>query len=159
MTQLLIADVAAGAALPALTYEVTATRLIAGALASRDYSPLHHDRTYVVDVAGQRDIFANTQFQAALIERYLGDWSGPLGRIARMQFRMKSSIFAGDRVLFGGVVEQVLAEGPCGASAAVNITLSVEGRLATTCEALYALPASAGDNPWVRRGMQWLQPD
>lgn len=159
MTQLLITDVTVGAVLPALSYEVTATRLIAGALASRDYSPLHHDRNYVVDVVGQRDIFANTQFQAALIERYLGDWSGPLGRIARMQFRMKSSIFAGDQVLVKGTVDDVLAHGPCGASAAVNITISVEGRLTTTCETLYALPASHGDNPWARRGTQWLQPD
>ena len=62
MTQRLIGDVAPGTIIPTLEFDVTATRLIAGALASRDYSPLHHDGRYVRDVVGQQDIFANTQF-------------------------------------------------------------------------------------------------
>ncbi len=36
MTQRLIGDVAPGTTIPALAFDVTATRLIAGALASRD---------------------------------------------------------------------------------------------------------------------------
>lgn len=159
MTPLLISDVAQGMVLPPLSFDVTATRLIAGALASRDYSPLHHDKNYVVDVAGQPEIFANTQYQAALFERYLNDWSGPLGRVARMQFRMKSSIFAGDRILMRGKVDHVVNAGPCGASVEVGIVMMVGERVATVCEALYALPASAEDNPWQRRGDRWLSPD
>lgn len=159
MTQRLIGDVAPGTIIPALEFDVTATRLIAGALASRDYSPLHHDGRYVRDVVGQRDIFANTQFQAALFERFLNDWSGPLGRLARMTFRMTSSIFAGDAVTVVGTVDDVLADGPCGAAVAVTMRLSIGALVVTSCDVLYALPAFEGDNPWDRRGERWLRPE
>lgn len=158
MNLVTIDDVEPGQQIPALSFHVTASRLIAGAFASRDYSPLHHDRDYAVDVAGQRDIFANTQFQAALFERYLNDWSGPLGRIARMTFRMTSSVFAGDLVSLTGTVDRVLRSGPCAPAASILIAMAVDERTATACEILYALPAAAGDNPWRRRGESWLQP-
>lgn len=158
MKLLTIDGVEPGQRLPALSFHVTASRLIAGAFASRDYSRLHHDRDYAVEVAGQRDIFANTQFQAALFERYLNDWSGPLGRIARMTFRMTSSVFAGDHVSLTGTVDRVARSGPCAPAVSILIAMAVDDRAATSCEILYALPAAAGDNPWRRRSGLWLQP-
>lgn len=158
MKQLHIGDVAPGMALPDLAFQITATRLIAGAFASRDYSPLHHDKDYVVGVVGQENIFANTQYQAALFERYLNDWSGPLGRVARMKFRMRSSVFAGDEIVLKGLIEDVFTSGECDASVKASLVLSVGGDLRTSCEVLYALPSSEGDNPWQRRRERWLQP-
>ena len=76
-----------------------------------------------------------------------------------MFFRMKSSIFAGDKVLLNGIVDDIFAEGVCGASVAISISITVDDRLATTCEALFALPVWEGDEPWTRRGDQWLRPD
>lgn len=158
MKKLQIGNVAPGMALPELSYTVTATRLIAGAIASRDYSPLHHDKDYVVGVVGQENIFANTQYQASLFERYLNDWSGPLGRVARMKLKMRSSVFAGDEILLKGVIDDVFASGECGASVNAGLVMSVGGEIKTTCEVLYALPAFDGDNPWDRRKAHWLQP-
>ncbi|MFA5964592.1 MAG: hypothetical protein WC804_11300 [Sphingomonas sp.] len=157
--RLTIGDVAPGLALAPLRFQATATRIVAGALASRDYSRLHHDRGYVAEVAGQRDIFANTQFQAALFERYLGDWSGPQGRVARMRFAMRESIFAGDMVTLTGTVREVIATGPCGPAVIAELAMAVEDRTVTTCQALYALPLDARDDPWRREGTEWLQPD
>ena len=157
MSHITIDVVMSGERLPELTFHVTATRLIAGALASRDYSPLHHDSRYVADVVGQRDIFANTQFQAALFERYLTDWSGPAGRIARMKFKMISSVFADDTVVLSGVVKEVFGLGPCGPAVSIMIEMTTGDRTATTCEVLYALPAAADTDPWLRRGSNWLQ--
>lgn len=147
-----IADVSVGDTLPPLNFVVSATRLVAGALASRDYSPLHHDKSYVEQVAGQRDIFANTQFQSALFDRYVCDWAGPMARIARMQFRMRSSVFAGDEARISGVVTAVRSDDSYGPAATVALELTVADRRATTCEILVALPAGAGDNPWAREG-------
>ncbi|MEZ5709822.1 MAG: hypothetical protein R3E02_10585 [Blastomonas sp.] len=158
MSGLTLGDVGTGQKLPELVYRVTATRLVAGALASRDYSPLHHDRNYAVNVANQRDIFANTQFQSALFERYLQDWGGPLCRIARLKFRMRSSVYADDEARLTGTVTSSGAALPCGAGAVIAVELHVEDRLATSCEALVGLPCDAGDNPWNRRGPEWLQP-
>ncbi len=86
--RLLLGDVAAGDALPALDYEVSATTVVLGALATRDWRPMHHDKDFAVHRNGTRDIFLNTPNQAAWFERYLTDWTGPHGRRARVTFRM-----------------------------------------------------------------------
>ena len=65
-------------ALPGLDYKVTATTVVLGALATRDWRPMHHDKDFAVHRNGTRDIFLNTPNQAAWFERYLTDWTGPL---------------------------------------------------------------------------------
>lgn len=153
-----IDQVSPGDRLPELRFAATASRIVAGALASRDHSPLHHDRDYAVNVANKRDIFANTQFQAALFERYLQDWAGPMARIAQMRFRMIASIFAGDVVTVHGSIDAVSDNGPCGPCATVQISATIDDALVTECTVLVALPAEPGDNPWHRIGERWLTP-
>jgi hypothetical protein len=153
--RLLLGDVAAGDALPALDYEVSATTVVLGALATRDWRPMHHDKDFAVHRNGTRDIFLNTPNQAAWFERYLTDWTGPHGRLARVTFRMKGSVFPGDVMSLRGQVESAeVDEVGCG-FVTVAVTLSVDGDAKTTCAARIALPTSADDNPWARRGDQW----
>ncbi len=46
-------EVGEGQELPPLTYPVTATTVVLGAIASRDWRPMHHDRDFArVDSAG-----------------------------------------------------------------------------------------------------------
>ena len=104
---LTLPEVKTGQTLPELAYDVTATTVVLGALASRDWRPMHHDKDFAQQRNGVRDIFLNTPNQAAWFERYLTDWSGPYGRLGRMQFRMRDSVFPGDRMLFRGSVERV----------------------------------------------------
>ena len=75
--KLTVADVHEGDALPELSYDVTATTVVLGAIASRDTRPMHHDHDFAVNRNGTRDIFLNTPNQAAWFERYVTDWSGP----------------------------------------------------------------------------------
>ena len=49
----------------------------------------------------------NTPNQAAWFERYVTDWTGPYGRLGRIRFRMKDSVFPGDRMVFTGSVKNV----------------------------------------------------
>ena len=70
---------------------MSATTVVLGALASRDWRPMHHDHALAVERNGTRDIFMNTPNQAAWFERYLTDWTGPKGRLGRMRFRMVDS--------------------------------------------------------------------
>ena len=152
---LLLDDVAAGDALPELRYEVSATTVVLGALATRDWRPMHHDKDFAVNRNGTQDIFLNTPNQAAWFERYLTDWTGPHGRLGRVTFRMKGSVFPGDTMLLQGVVVSTeVDEVGCG-FVSVDVTLSVEGDVKTTCAARIALPRSSDDNPWARRGDQW----
>jgi acyl dehydratase len=148
-------DVTKGDVLPELRYDVTATTVVLGALASRDWRPMHHDHDFAVNRNGTQDIFLNTPNQAAWFERFLTDWSGPKGRLGRVKFRMKGSVFPGDTMVLSGTVEDVtIDDAGCG-WATVLVTLTVGGDLKTDCTARIALPIDDNDNPWRRRGDQW----
>jgi len=144
-----------GDRLPELAYDVTATTVVLGALASRDWRPMHHDRDFAQKRNGVRDIFLNTPNQAAWFERYLTDWTGPYGRLGRVTFRMRDSVFPGDRMVFRGTVEDVRTDATGCAWVEVEVALCVGERTATTCRARVAIPAHEGDNPWRRRGDRW----
>ena len=144
-----------GQHLTPLTYDVTVTTVVLGALASRDWRPMHHDHDFAVNRNGTKDIFLNTPNQAAWFERYLTDWTGPKGRLGRMTFRMKGSVFPGDTMQLDGVVTAATVDGAGCAWADVDVTLSVDGVVCTTCAARIAIPTSDDDNPWTRRGETW----
>ena len=74
---LLHGNVQAGQELPELAYPVTATTIVLGALAARDWRPMHHDKDFAVNRNGTRDIFLNTPNLASWFERYITDWTGP----------------------------------------------------------------------------------
>jgi acyl dehydratase len=153
--RLLLGDVAVGDALPVLDHEVSATTVVLGALAARDWRPMHHDKDFAVHRNGTRDIFLNTPNQAAWFERYLTDWTGPHGRLARVTFRMLGSVFPGDVMSLRGQVVSTEVDGVDCGFATVEVTLSVDGDAKTTCTARIALPRRDDDNPWARRGEQW----
>jgi hypothetical protein len=147
--------VSAGASLPVLTYDVTATTVVVGALATRDTRPQHHDFHFATERNGVRDIFMNAPNQAAWFERYLTDWSGPRGRLGRVGFRMHDSVFPGDTMTMTGAVTATSVDDTGCGWAAVDVALKVGDRVCTTCTARIALPTTPDDNPWSRRGETW----
>ncbi|MEB2346576.1 MAG: MaoC/PaaZ C-terminal domain-containing protein [Deltaproteobacteria bacterium] len=152
---LTIGDVKPGLALPELAVDVSATTVVLGALASRDWRPMHHDRDFAQQRNGVRDIFLNTPNLAAWYERYLGDWCGPTGRLGRVRFRIRDSIFPGDRMVFRGTVEKVETDDAGCAWVEVAVRVSVGERACGECTARIALPSAPGDNPWRRKGAEW----
>jgi hypothetical protein len=147
--------VAAGDTIPDLPYAVTSTTVVLGALATRDWRPQHHDYHFATERNGVQDIFLNTPNQAAWFERYLTDWSGPRGRLGRVTFRMRDSVFPGETMVFRGAVTGTsVDDGGCG-WVDIDVTLSVGDRLCTTCSARIALPTTPDDNPWARMGARW----
>ena len=155
MTRLMIDAVHAGDVLPELTYDVSATTVVLGALAARDWRPMHHDYDFAVNRNGTQDIFMNTPNQAAWFERFVTDWTGPTGRLGRMKFRMSGSVFPGDTMTMRAAVEKVETDAVGCAWAELAVTLSVADVVATTCTVRVALPNGDDDNPWKRRGDQW----
>jgi acyl dehydratase len=148
---LIVDKVHAGDTLPELSYDVTATTVVLGALAARDWRPMHHDHDFAVNRNGTKDIFLNTPNQAAWFERYVTDWTGPKGRLGRMKFRMHGSVFPGDTMVFSGTVAEVEPDGWVD----LVVRLTVDGDLKTDCHVRIALPTSDDDNPWTRRGDDW----
>lgn len=148
--------VSVGDTLPELTHDVTATTVILGAMATRDWRPMHHDSKFAVERQGVPDIFLNTPNQAAWFERYITDWTGPAGRIGRVVFRMTSPVFPGAPMTFNATVKDVSTDDAGCGWVTLDVSLTVDGAPKTTCEARVAVPTSADDNPWARRGERWI---
>lgn len=155
MQSLTLDRVKPGDALPELAVDVTATSVVLGALASRDWRPMHHDRDFAQKRNGVRDIFINTPHNAAYFERYITDWTGPAGRLGRVQFRMKDSVFPGDRMVFHGEVEKVETDDAGCGWVELRLGVRVGEKTTTECRARVALPVDTNDNPWKRKGDRW----
>ena len=148
-------QVRVGDTLPEITHEVTATTVVLGALASRDWRPMHHDYRFATERNGTRDIFLNTPNQLAWMERAVTDWTGPKGRLGRVSFRMQDPVFPGDRMTLSATVTAApVDETGCG-WAELDLTLRASGRTCTTGTARVALPMRADDNPWLLHSDQW----
>lgn len=152
---LTIDQVAEGQELPELGYDVSATTVVLGALASRDWRPMHHDYKFATERNGTQDIFLNTPNLAAWFERYITDWTGPRGRIGRMTFRMRDSVYPDDHMRLTGTVTGVTTDPNGCAWADLDIAVRVGDRLCCTCSARVAIPTDDSDNPWARKGRNW----
>jgi acyl dehydratase len=148
-------QVSVGDPLPTLAYDVTSTTVVLGALAARDWRPMHHDYHFAVERQGVQDIFLNSPNQAAWLERFVTDWTGSKGRIGRIGFTMKDSVFPGDTMVIEGTVREVGTDDTGCGWVTVDIVVRVGDRLCTTSFAKVAVPVTADDNPWDRRAERW----
>ena len=154
-TNLLLGDVKEGAELPILEKEVKPVTVVLGAMASRDWRPQHHDYKFATENNGLQDIFMNTPNLAAWFERYLTDWTGPKGRLGRIKFRMKDSIYPGDTMRFAGKVTGIAKAAPGVGWVDVSIELTAGDKDCVACEARIAVPETPEANPWKLRGDDW----
>ena len=81
-------SVRVGDELPAMVIDVTPTRVVAGAIASRDFMPVHHDRAYA-NTQGAPDIFMNILSDTGYSSRFLTDWAGPDAMIKHLAIRSR----------------------------------------------------------------------
>jgi acyl dehydratase len=95
-----------GDELPVLAIGMTATRIAAGAIATRDFMPVHHDRDYAAS-QGAPDIFMNILSTNAYCTRYLTDWAGPDAMLRRLALRLGVPCFPGSTLTFTGTVTDV----------------------------------------------------
>jgi acyl dehydratase len=98
-----------GDELPPLVIDVTATVIVAGAIASRDYMPVHHDRDYA-QAQGAPDIFMNILSDTGYCSRFLTDWAGPEARIRRVAIRLGVPVHPGHTLTYTGQVTGVREE-------------------------------------------------
>lgn len=96
-------EVRVGDKLPEMIIDVTATVIVAGAIATRDFMPVHHDQRYAMS-QGAPDIFMNILSDNAYCSRFLTDWAGPEAMIRRLSIRLGVPAFPGSTLRFTGVV-------------------------------------------------------
>jgi len=99
-------DIETGQALPALVFPVTASAIVAGALATNDYENVHHDKA-AAQATGVPDIFMNILTTNGLVQRFVTDWAGPGVRIRRIAIRLGAPNLAGDVMTLSGEVAEI----------------------------------------------------
>ena len=102
-----------GDALPTLEVPMTATRIVAGAIATRDFMPVHHDRDYA-NAQGAPDIFMNILSDTGYCSRFLTDWAGPDAMVRRLAIRLGVPVFPGHTMTYTGRVTEVRRDGDDG---------------------------------------------
>lgn len=99
-----------GDAIPELVIELTATLIVAGAIATRDFMPVHHDRAYA-NAQGSPDIFMNILSDTAYSSRFLTDWAGPNAMVQKLGIRLGVPVFPGTTLTYSGSVTAVSRTG------------------------------------------------
>jgi acyl dehydratase len=96
-------DINVGDQLTPLDIPVTTTVIVAGAIASRDFMPVHHDRDFA-HKQGSPDLFMNILTSNGLCVRFLTDWAGPEAMVTRLSIRLGVPAFPNDPLRFTGTV-------------------------------------------------------
>lgn len=109
MTPSRAGDIAVGDELPILEIPITATLIAAGAIATRDFMPVHHDREYASQ-QGAPDIFMNILSDTGYCSRFLTDWAGPDAMIKRLAIRLGTPVMPGHTLSYSGQVDSITME-------------------------------------------------
>jgi len=99
-----------GEELPTFELDVTPAVVVAGAIASRDFMPVHHDRDYA-QAQGAPDIFMNILTTNGYIARYVTDWAGPEAVLRSIAIRLGGPAIPGLVLRFTGRVVAERDEG------------------------------------------------
>jgi acyl dehydratase len=132
--------VAVGDALPELEIPITVTLVVAGALASRDYTPVHHDKA-AAQAQGMADVFMNILTTNGLVGRYVTDWAGPDAVLRNVAIKLGAPNLPGDTMKLVGTVQSK-------DDAACEVVVEIAGKNAwgnhVTGTVRLALPTAAG---------------
>lgn len=96
-------DIQVNQVLPAIRVPITVTSVMATALATRDYQPVHHDLERAQSL-GNETVFTNTHTTAGYLERLVLQWAGPTAFLKSLKLRLGVPNYAGDEIVLSGVV-------------------------------------------------------
>lgn len=97
------ADIQVGDEVTPLDIPITTTMIVAGAIASRDFMPVHHDRDYA-NKQGSPNLFMNILTTNGYCVRFLTDWAGPETMVKNLSIRLGVPCFPDDPLRFTGSV-------------------------------------------------------
>ncbi len=103
-------EVAVGDELPPFELAVTSTVIVAGAIASRDFMPAHHDAEFA-KAQGAPDMFMNILTTNGYVARFITDWAGPNAMIRKIAIRLGAPAIPGQPLRFTGKVAQTSPQG------------------------------------------------
>ena len=98
-------EITVGDELPPFVLNVTSTVIVAGAIASRDFMPAHHDPTFA-RAQGAPDAFMNILTTNGYIARYVTDWAGPEAMLRAIRIRLGAPAVPGKPLRFTGRIAE-----------------------------------------------------
>ena len=104
-----IAEVSVGDKLTALDIDITSALVVGGAIATRDFERVHHDKSEA-QAAGLPDVFMNILTSQALMTRFATDWSGPEAVVRSLDIRLGAPNVPGMVMSITGEVKAVDAD-------------------------------------------------
>ena len=110
-TSLRFEDAEIGQQLAPCPIPLTPTRIVATAIASRDYQDVHHDPV-LARKRGLPNIFMNILTSGGLSARYITDWAGPEARMRNLKIRLGAPNYPGDcMTMYGSVSSKQVEDG------------------------------------------------
>ena len=106
-------DISEGDELPVFDLPLTASVIVAGAIASRDFMPVHHDRAFA-NLQGAPDIFMNILTTNGYVARFITDWAGPEAMLEKISIRLGAPACPDDTMRFTGSVTRIERRGDQG---------------------------------------------
>ena len=104
-----LAEVQVGDKLEPLDIDITTGLVVCGALATRDFEPVHHDKK-VAQSTGLPDVFMNILTSQGLMTRYATDWSGPEAVVKSIDLKLGAPNVPGMVMTMSGEVSAIDAE-------------------------------------------------
>jgi len=115
-------DVSLGDTLPEQKIEITSTLVVGGALASQDFTPVHHDRG-AAQASGMQDVFMNILTTNGLVGRFVSDWAGSDALVKNVSIKLGTPNVPGETMqMTGAITEQNDAES--------EVTVDITGKIA-----------------------------
>ena len=118
MTSVHMIELSPGQTFPEVHFPVTASAIVAAAIATNDFEKVHHDKA-AAQASGVPDIFMNILTTNGLVQRYVSGWLGSAVRIKKVAIKLGAPNFAGDTLHVRG---QVIAVDPANATAELRLS-------------------------------------
>lgn len=105
MTSIRFADVSVDDELPRQEVKITSSLIVGGAIASQDFTPVHHDRS-AAQASGMQDVFMNILTTNGLCEKFVTDWAGIDARVKNVSIKLGTPNLPGETMVMTGVVRE-----------------------------------------------------
>lgn len=103
MSTLKFSQVNVGDKLPDMNIDISVSFVVAGAVASRDFTPVHHNRA-AANASGLPNVFPNILTDNGLSGRFVTDWAGPDATLKRVNIKLGAPVLPGEVLKFVGEI-------------------------------------------------------
>lgn len=133
-------DIDEGQQIPPVEREIDALLVVGGAIASRDFYPVHHDKSFA-EQAGAPDVFLNILTTNGLMSSYVTNWCGPDWDLVSISLRLKIPAFPGQTLTTTGSVTRKYVED---GHNMVDVEFSAAVEYGPHCEGMATISAANG---------------